>query len=169
MPPRLIRRRPLAERIKAYLDPVDFLLWLSEEMDSSDWDKWQRDWASTIGLSINLVFLLARANSGHYSDSVDEVFGDGPSFSSWVRWFVSSASKRDSSLVCALTTVSRTRFSSISSPSFHLSMHSTHSTEVEGTDYLRILSKPSLVRHLPNVCGSTRRRCLLPRYDFFPA
>ena len=86
--PRLIRRRPLAERIRTYLDPADFLLWLSEELDSSDWDQWQRDWAGPIGVLLNFVFLIARANSGYGRQSSDDVFGDDISHTSWTSWFV---------------------------------------------------------------------------------
>lgn len=90
MPPRrLIRRQPLAERIKAYLDPLDFLLWLSEQFDSEDWDKWQKDWATPIGLGLNFVMLIARANSGGGGRRVvDDVFGDEPSGTGWLGWFV---------------------------------------------------------------------------------
>ncbi|KAI9824042.1 MAG: hypothetical protein M1832_002110 [Thelocarpon impressellum] len=62
--PRLVRRQPLADRIKAYLNPWDFLLWLSEEVDSNDWDEFQRSYATPLGLVCNLVFLIARSNSG---------------------------------------------------------------------------------------------------------
>lgn len=89
MPPRLIRRQPLAERIKAYLNPLDFLLWLSEELDSSDWDQWQKNWATAIGVALNVVLLIARANSG---SSVrrrgDDVFGDSEGYTGWLAWFV---------------------------------------------------------------------------------
>ena len=88
--PRLIRRRPLAERIREYLDPADFLLWLSEEFDSSDWDQWQRDWATPIGLLLNVIFLIARANSGYSRQSNDDVFGDNISRSSMSSWLVSA-------------------------------------------------------------------------------
>jgi hypothetical protein len=88
--PRLVRRQPLAERIKAYLDPLDFLLWLSEQFDSEDWDQWQKDWAKPIGLGLNLVMLIARANSGGRRRVIDDVFGDEPSGSGWLSWFVSS-------------------------------------------------------------------------------
>ena len=98
--PRLIRRRPLAERIKAYLDPADFLLWLSEELDSSDWDQWQRDWATPIGLLLNVIFLIARANSGYSRRTDDDVFGDNTSYSSWSSWLVRNA------VICCTTHVS---------------------------------------------------------------
>jgi hypothetical protein len=87
--PRLIRRRPLAERIQAYLNPLDFLLWLSEEIDSSDWDQWQKDWATPIGFALNVVFLIARANSGSSSRTKgDDVFGEDESHAGWLAWFV---------------------------------------------------------------------------------
>lgn len=77
MAPRLIRRQPLHQRITAYLDPVDFLLTLSEKLNSGDWDQWQKTWALPIALALNLVFLVARANSGQgLQASGDGVFGD---------------------------------------------------------------------------------------------
>ncbi len=90
MAPRLIRRRPLSDRIKAYLNPLDFLLWLSEELDSNDWDQWNKEWANPIGLGLNVVFLIARANSAHStSKGPDDVFGDDIAYTSWMTWFVS--------------------------------------------------------------------------------
>ena len=86
MAPRLIRRRPLTERIRAYLDPVDFLLWLSEEMDSGNWDKWQKDWATTVGLLLNFIFILAKANAGPRRVTSDGVFGDVPESTAWLTW-----------------------------------------------------------------------------------
>ncbi|PGH27970.1 hypothetical protein AJ80_00224 [Polytolypa hystricis UAMH7299] len=87
MPP-LIRRRPLLERIKAYLNPLDFLLWLSEELDSSDWEQWERDWAIPIGVAVNVMFLVARANSRVTRSAQDDVFGDEEAVS-WLSWFAS--------------------------------------------------------------------------------
>ena len=96
MAPRLIRRRPLVERIKAYLNPLDFLLWLSEELDSNDWDKWNKDWANPIGLLLNMVFLVARANSAHStSKGRDDVFGDDIVYTPWMTWVVSRFSSAD--------------------------------------------------------------------------
>ncbi|KAJ9620441.1 hypothetical protein H2203_007647 [Taxawa tesnikishii (nom. ined.)] len=63
MPP-IIRRAPLGERIKAYLNPYDFLLWLSEELHESALDEALQGWAPAIGLGANLLFMIARANSG---------------------------------------------------------------------------------------------------------
>ena len=89
MAPRLVRRRPLAERIKSYLNPFDFLLWLSEELDSSDLDQWQKEWATPIGLLLNVVFLIARANSGSSTTMTgDDVFGEEIGYTGWLAWFV---------------------------------------------------------------------------------
>lgn len=86
---RLVRRQPLSERIKAHLNPWDFLLWLSEELETSDWEQWQRDWGTTIGIGINLVMLIARANSSGRSSDYDDVFSDDYSSSSFLTWLVS--------------------------------------------------------------------------------
>ena len=90
--PRLVRRRPLGQRIKAYLNPLDLLLWLSEELDSSDWDQWQKEWATPMGICLNLVFLIARANSGPSTRPGDDVFGDDEGYRSWWGWFVRASS-----------------------------------------------------------------------------
>lgn len=94
MPPRrLIRRQPLIERIKASLDPLDFLLWFSEEFDSGDWDQWQKDWATPIGLGVNILMLVARANStGSVRQRGDDVFGDDTGSAGWMNWFVCTLS-----------------------------------------------------------------------------
>lgn len=89
MAPRLIRRRPLVERIKTYLNPLDFLLWLAEELDSSDWDQWKKEWANPMGFLLNVVFLIARANTAHSTrKGADDVFGDGITYTPWLAWFV---------------------------------------------------------------------------------
>jgi hypothetical protein len=89
MPPRLIRRRTLSERIQAYFNPWDFLLWLSEELESNDWDQWQKDWATPIGIALNIIFLVARANSGpSLQGRGDDIFGDVDGYSGWLAWFV---------------------------------------------------------------------------------
>lgn len=88
MPPRLIRRRHLSERIKAYLNPFDFFLWLAQELDTSDWDQWQRAWATPVGLTLNFVFLVARANCGSSKRGGDDVFGDNVQYTGWLSWLV---------------------------------------------------------------------------------
>jgi hypothetical protein len=91
-PQRLIRRKPLGERIKAYLNPLDFLLWLSEELESSDWEQWQKDWATPIGFGLNLIMLIARANVGGRRSNIDDIFGDDTPSPGWLTWFVSPIS-----------------------------------------------------------------------------
>jgi hypothetical protein len=88
MMPRLIRRQPLVERIKAYLNPADFLLWLSEELESHGWDQLEKEWAIPIGLLLNLTFLVARANSYGTTGSYDDVFGDSKNGAGWFSWLV---------------------------------------------------------------------------------
>ncbi|KAK0742213.1 hypothetical protein B0T21DRAFT_327828 [Apiosordaria backusii] len=76
MPPtRLVRRQPLSERIKARLNPGDFYLWLSEEIQTFDWDS--TTFGTRFGLAANFLFLIARANIASRRD-VDDVFGDAP-------------------------------------------------------------------------------------------
>ena len=83
--PRIVRRKPLLERIKAAMDPMDFLLWLSEEIETRDWDS--QAIGTQLGVGMNFVFLLARANSGSSSGAADSVF-DEPSISGWVSFLV---------------------------------------------------------------------------------
>ncbi len=88
--PRLIRRQPLLERIQGYLNPADFLLWLSEEFESQGWDQLEKEWALPIGFILNLIFLVARANSRGASGSYDDVFGDSRREAGWFSWLVST-------------------------------------------------------------------------------
>ncbi|KAL2443590.1 hypothetical protein ABEF95_007390 [Exophiala dermatitidis] len=83
--PKYVRRQPLSERIKAYLNPYDFLLWLSEEIESNGWDQLEKEWATPIGIALNLVFLVARANSKASTKGYDDVFGDVPKIA-WTAW-----------------------------------------------------------------------------------
>ncbi|ROT40599.1 hypothetical protein SODALDRAFT_321914 [Sodiomyces alkalinus F11] len=73
MPPRIVRRKPWSERIKAMLNPMDFLLWLSEELETRDWDS--KALGTQLGLAFNFAFLIARANSRE-SGGQDDVFSD---------------------------------------------------------------------------------------------
>ncbi|KAI1850106.1 hypothetical protein JX265_003479 [Neoarthrinium moseri] len=76
--PRLVRRKPLFERIKAMLNPMDLLLALSEEIETREWNS--QVVGTQMGLVMNFVFLVARANSSLKS-KVDDVFGDGDDLS----------------------------------------------------------------------------------------
>ncbi|MCJ1461111.1 hypothetical protein MMC28_011493 [Mycoblastus sanguinarius] len=91
--PRLVRRQPLIERLKSKLDPYDFLLWISEELDSSWLEQFEKEWALPAGVLINLIFIVARANSkGSRSKGYDDIFGDddrsyGGGLLSWLASF----------------------------------------------------------------------------------
>ncbi|KAK1080165.1 hypothetical protein LTR33_005768 [Friedmanniomyces endolithicus] len=88
--PRLVRRAPLSDRIKTYLDPYDFLLWVSEELNDDAYDEWLRDWATPLGIALNIVFILARgASKAARPRGRDDVFGDveGGKGSGWFVWF----------------------------------------------------------------------------------
>jgi hypothetical protein len=88
--PRLVRRQPLAERIKSYLNPLDFLLWLSEEVDANDWEQFEKNWAVPLGVALNITFIIARANSRPTgSQALDDVFGEDERVSLW-GWLVGS-------------------------------------------------------------------------------
>jgi len=86
---RLVRRAPLTERIKAYLNPYDFLLWASEELN--DWEDLDKKWSVPIGVLLNVVFMMARANSGGNQSRGDDVFADyyERRGSGWLTWLVS--------------------------------------------------------------------------------
>lgn len=89
MPARLIRRKPLTQRIIAYLSPLDFFLWLSAELDSSDWDQCQARWVVSIGITFNFVFLIARANNGLGTlKRQDDVFKESKGHIGWLKFCV---------------------------------------------------------------------------------
>lgn len=85
--PRLIRRRPLSERIKSALNPWDFFLWLSEEIETRDIGS--KSLGTQLGLALSFVFLLARANGAYSTGSSNDVFGDTEG-SGWFAYFVST-------------------------------------------------------------------------------
>jgi len=96
MPParvRLVRKEPLISRLKNYLNPWDFLLWASEELNSNDLEDVYKQWSVPIAILLNSVFMIARANSGGdrgSSGSGDDVFGDyhERQGSGWLVWVV---------------------------------------------------------------------------------
>lgn len=87
MPP-IIRRAPLSERIKAYLNPYDLLLWIAEELHESALDEALRDWGMPIGVTANLVFACARWSLKKNPDY--DIFGEFEAKSGWFYWFVSA-------------------------------------------------------------------------------
>ncbi|KAF2805495.1 uncharacterized protein BDZ99DRAFT_574422 [Mytilinidion resinicola] len=98
--PRLVRRAPLSERVAAYLNPLDFLLWLSEELNGNDWDEFQRAYALPMGIGMNVVFIIARANSKPGKSYDYDVFADSKRYGS--GWFSAGIAF----LIYLLTTVS---------------------------------------------------------------
>jgi hypothetical protein len=86
--PKYVRREPLADRLKNYLNPYDFLLWLSEELEANGWDQLEKEWATPIGLTLNLVFIIAKANTRQSTAGYDDVFGDVQGIA-WTAWLVS--------------------------------------------------------------------------------
>ena len=84
--PRLVRRAPLTERIQSYLDPSDWLIWISEELNSPDWDDFASSYALYIGFAANVLFIIAQANSGPSTRyDIDSVFKEvsGPGWMAW--------------------------------------------------------------------------------------
>ena len=98
--PRLVRRKPLLERIKSNLDPVDWWFALTEIFETGD--LYTQSLGTTLGLGCNFVYLLARANSGRKSKNIDDVFGDSGS-AGWLGWLVSRACSHYAALVLLLT------------------------------------------------------------------
>ena len=86
---RIVRRQPLVQRLRTWFDPLDVLLRVSEEFESSDWEQWLQDWSIPLGTALNFTMLIARANSGGSSRGTDDVFGDDMPTSSWMTWLVS--------------------------------------------------------------------------------
>ena len=85
--PKFVRRQGLIERLKDYFNVYDFLLWLSEEVESSGLEQLEKEWAIPIGLVLNIIFLLARSNSTQTTKSYDDVFGEARG-SAWSVWLV---------------------------------------------------------------------------------
>jgi hypothetical protein len=79
MPPatsaRVVRRAPFSERVKSLLNLWDIHLWLSEELNSRDWEEFDRRWSTSLGIALNLLFIFLRANSTPSSNG-DDIFED---------------------------------------------------------------------------------------------
>ncbi|EMC93626.1 hypothetical protein BAUCODRAFT_37311 [Baudoinia panamericana UAMH 10762] len=102
--PRLVRRTPLLERMKAYLDPYDLLLWFAEELNDDVYDEWLQAWATPIGVAFNIIFILARgASKAGQVRSRDDVFGEAGS-SGWLAWFATFL-VHSLTLLCCINTL----------------------------------------------------------------
>jgi len=77
--------------MKAYLDPLDFLLYLSEELNDDAYEELLNSWATPIGIALNAVFIIARGASK--SGEANDLFADdgfaGSKGSGWFAWMVS--------------------------------------------------------------------------------
>lgn len=83
------------ERITSALNPWDFFLWISEEIETRDLGS--KSLGTQLGLALNFIFLLARANGAYSTGSADDVFSDYDGVS-WVAYFVSHAK-----ILCSLS------------------------------------------------------------------
>jgi hypothetical protein len=73
--------------MKDYLNPGDFLLWLSEEIETRDWDA--KHFGTPLALGLHIIFLVSRANSGNSNrGGGDDVFGDDYSGTGWFSYIV---------------------------------------------------------------------------------
>lgn len=81
----MVRREPLKDRILARLNPMDFLLWLSEEIETREWDS--KALGTRVGILASVAFLLARVNAGGASPDVDDVFGEDEG-TGWIPFIV---------------------------------------------------------------------------------
>ena len=89
--PRLVRRKPTIQRVKDYLNPGDWWLYVCEEFETADWDK---QYASPLALGLHIVLLIARANTGSSLGSGgDDVFGDDYSRTGWLSSIVSKQTR----------------------------------------------------------------------------
>lgn len=87
--PRLVRQRPLGERIKSWIDPEDWYISISEKLDSEDWEEFAKEHSRILGFAMNLVFVVAQANASRTSESDDDVLMGGSSGPGWFAWFCS--------------------------------------------------------------------------------
>lgn len=99
--PRLVRQAPLSVRLKAYLDPWDWLLWIAEELNDDVYDDWITAWGAPLGVGLNIVFILARGVSGRASTGSDDGFSEmGVQESGWFAWLVCAPSRSDVLSLC---------------------------------------------------------------------
>lgn len=74
------------ERITSALNPWDFFLWISEEIETRDIGS--KSLGTQLGLSLNFVFLLSRANGVYSTGRADDVFSDHEG-GGWLAFLVS--------------------------------------------------------------------------------
>ncbi|TGZ84432.1 hypothetical protein EX30DRAFT_338956 [Ascodesmis nigricans] len=83
--PRVVRRAPLFQRILSHLNPFDYFLSISTDIDSYDWDALQLALGDPLGIGLNILAAVARANANAFRGRYeDDVFSSGYSRSaSW--------------------------------------------------------------------------------------
>ncbi|KAI1000040.1 hypothetical protein K3495_g8156 [Podosphaera aphanis] len=82
--PRLVRRRPIFVRFKDFFNIEDWLLWISEELGTREWDTQQ--FGYTIAFVSHSLSLIALANVGTSEGSGDDVFVDSHSGTGWLKY-----------------------------------------------------------------------------------
>jgi hypothetical protein len=92
--PRFVRQTPLVERVKAYFDLGDWLLWISEELHDDAYEEFLNNWATPIGIALNVVFIIARGAGKPAEPNdlfADDMFADlgSKKRSGWFAWMVS--------------------------------------------------------------------------------
>jgi hypothetical protein len=65
----------LSDRIKAILNPAELFLWAWEEVNSHDWEEFDKQWSTALGVGLNFLFIFARINSVASSNGND-IFED---------------------------------------------------------------------------------------------
>lgn len=151
--PRLVRRAPLSERIKARLDPYDFLLWLAEELNDDAYDDWLNRFGLPIGAGLNVVFILARGGAGRSSGG-NSVFDEDGGSSGWFAR-LSTAAVYVLTLACcfnAFYTFCRRRFYRLFEQPVDIppATPSAHRVRVDSSP-----ASSSPVRYLQNILAST--------------
>jgi hypothetical protein len=72
---KVVRRAPLAQRVQSWFNISDLSLWLLEELNSRDWEEFDKRWSTPLGLTLNIIFIILRANSTPTSNG-DDIFED---------------------------------------------------------------------------------------------
>lgn len=106
--PRVVRHAPLSQRIAGWLNPFDHLLALSTDIDSYDWDTLQHTLGDPLGIGLNLLTAITRANADAFrSRYEDDVFsyasgrGHGSTWAGGLGYLVCESKLReDGFLAC---------------------------------------------------------------------
>ena len=88
--PRLVRRRPLLQRLQDHLDPYDLLLQLAETLNDDSYDELLQTWSVPLGAGCNVLFIIAKLAGRPSIPRGDDVFGDweGRKGAGWFAWMV---------------------------------------------------------------------------------